>query len=132
MDFLKKYLQEIKISGTELKGRALENLLNAIKNQLTNKNKKLANITIKHEPNGHGGIGAPDFQILDGGLRLGYIENKRDADLDSIAKDKQIKKYLKLNNNIMLTDYLHFYLIRGTNSETLGGGGKRIWDKRVK
>lgn len=51
--------------------------------------------------------------ILNQGLVLGYIENKRvNADLDTIAQSPQIEKYLSLSNNILLTDYLRFALVR--------------------
>ena len=43
---------------------------------------------------------------------MGYIENKRvNANLDEIIKSDQIKKYLLLSDNIILTDYLRFILI---------------------
>ena len=51
--------------------------------------------------------------ILNNGLSIGYIENKRvNADLDSLTQSPQIHKYLSLSDNIMLTDYLRFCLVR--------------------
>lgn len=54
-----------------------------------------------------------------GALTLGYIENKRvNADLESLINEAnknekaQIAKYFHLSQNIILTDYLRFVLIR--------------------
>ncbi|GAA7997169.1 hypothetical protein JP0552_12210 [Helicobacter pylori] len=53
--------------------------------------------------------GQPDFRISYQGLNIGYIENKRvGTDLDRLLKSDQILKYLELNPNLMLTDYLNF------------------------
>ncbi|OEJ20165.1 DNA methyltransferase [Brachyspira hampsonii] len=106
------YLEGIKDITTEDKEHSyrasLESLLNAIKNHL-NFNK----INIKHEPNNDKeGRGAPDFLVTIDSLVLGYIENKRvNANLDEIIKSDQIKKYLLLSDNIIITDYLRFILI---------------------
>ena len=74
----------------------------------------LKSLRIIHEPkNDKEGRGAPDFLILNNGLSIGYIENKRvNADLDSLTQNPQIHKYLSLSDNIMLTDYLRFCLVR--------------------
>lgn len=114
---LKKYLESIQnISGEDKEHThrtALENLLNSIKESLTTDNKDLSNLTIKHEPNNDKeGRGAPDFMVLFQGLSIGYIENKRvNADLDLVAQSPQVEKYLKLSDNLMLTDYLRFCLV---------------------
>lgn len=106
------YLESIKditIEDKEHSYRAsLESLLNGIKNHL-NFNK----VNIKHEPNNDKeGRGAPDFLVTIDSLVLGYIENKRvNANLDEIIKSEQIKKYLLLSDNIIITDYLRFILI---------------------
>ena len=73
----------------------------------------LKSLRIIHEPkNDKEGRGAPDFLILNNGLSIGYIENKRvNADLDSLTQSPQIHKYLSLSDNIMLTDYLRFCLV---------------------
>ena len=117
-EILKTYLQaiqDIKDSDKEHTYRTpLENLLNALKECLTLQNKALQSIHIKHEPNNDKeGRGAPDFLITKDSLTLGYIENKRvNADLDSISQSPQIEKYLRLSDNLMLTDYLRFCLVR--------------------
>ncbi|WP_020004862.1 type ISP restriction/modification enzyme [Brachyspira innocens] len=106
------YLEGIKDITTEDKEHSyrasLESLLNGMKNHL-NFNK----INIKHEPNNDKeGRGAPDFLVTIDSLVLGYIENKRvNANLDEIIKSEQIKKYLLLSDNIIITDYLRFILI---------------------
>ncbi|MFP6110244.1 type ISP restriction/modification enzyme [Helicobacter pylori] len=67
---------------------------------------------IEHEPNRDKQGGQPDFRVSFQGLSIGYIENKRaGTDLRKIVeseKNKQILKYLELNPNLMLTDYLNF------------------------
>ena len=110
-EILQAYLQaikDIKASDKEHTYRTpLETLLNALKGESKA-------IHIKHEPNNDKeGRGAPDFLITKDSLTLGYIENKRvNADLDSIAQSPQIEKYLRLSDNLMLTDYLRFCLVR--------------------
>ena len=110
-EILQAYLQaikDIKASDKEHTYRTpLETLLNALKGESKS-------IYIKHEPNNDKeGRGAPDFLITKDSLTLGYIENKRvNADLDSIAQSPQIEKYLRLSDNLMLTDYLRFCLVR--------------------
>ncbi len=107
---LKEYLESIKnimSESNELTHRTfLENLLISLKE---NFNKELK---IEHEPNRDKQGGQPDFRISHQGLNIGYIENKRvGTDLRKIVeseKSKQILKYLELNPNLMLTDYLNF------------------------
>ncbi|EJB32837.1 putative adenine specific DNA methyltransferase 1 [Helicobacter pylori NQ4053] len=63
---------------------------------------------IEHEPKRERGS-QPDFRISYQGLNIGYIENKRvGTDLSQLLKSDQILKYLELNPNLMLTDYLNF------------------------
>ncbi|GAA6963881.1 hypothetical protein HpCHC41_04480 [Helicobacter pylori] len=51
----------------------------------------------------------PDFRISLQGLSIGYIENKRvGTNLREQLEKPQILKYLELNPNLMLTDYLNF------------------------
>lgn len=110
---LKAYLENIKdisINDKEHTHRtALQNLLQSIKDNQDKQNK----ISIKQEPtNDKEGRGAPDFLITKDFLTLGYIENKRvNANLDNIITSDQILKYTKLSPNIILTDYLRFYLL---------------------
>ncbi|MBH0308514.1 N-6 DNA methylase [Helicobacter pylori] len=103
---LKEYLEGIKdlTSGkNELTHRLfLHNLLNRLKDHFNKEFK------IEHEPERKQGS-QPDFRISYQGLNIGYIENKRvGTDLSQLLKSDQILKYLELNPNLMLTDYLNF------------------------
>lgn len=119
---LQTYLQEIaniNPSDKEYTYRpALKNLFDTLIEHLAIHNKALQTIHIMHEPNNDKeGRGAPDFLVQTQGLILGYIENKRvNSDLDSLAKSPQIEKYLRLSDNLMLTDYLRFCLVRKDSS----------------
>ncbi|GAA9562349.1 DNA methyltransferase [Helicobacter pylori] len=106
---LKEYLEGIKDltpKKNELTHRrSLHNLLDKLKNHFNKEFK------IEHEPERKQGS-QPDFRISFQGLNIGYIENKRvGTDLRKIVeseKSDQILKYLELNPNLMLTDYLNF------------------------
>ncbi len=103
---LKEYLESIKDltpEKNELTHRSsLQNLLNRLKD---NFNKEFK---IEHEPKKEQGS-QPDFRVSFQGLNIGYIENKRVGyDLSQLLKKDQIRKYLELNPNLMLTDYLNF------------------------
>ncbi|WRB47258.1 N-6 DNA methylase [Helicobacter pylori] len=103
---LKEYLESIKdltLESNELTHRSfLHNLLDKLKNHFNKEFK------IEHEPERKQGS-QPDFRVSYQGLNIGYIENKRvGTDLSQLLKNKQILKYLELNPNLMLTDYLNF------------------------
>ncbi|WQW20753.1 N-6 DNA methylase [Helicobacter pylori] len=103
---LKEYLESIKDLTTEkneLTHRpSLHNLLNRLKD---NFNKEFK---IEHEPKKEQGS-QPDFRVSFQGFSIGYIENKRVGEnLSQLLKKDQIRKYLELNPNLMLTDYLNF------------------------
>ncbi|GAA9793607.1 hypothetical protein VN0372_02270 [Helicobacter pylori] len=103
---LKEYLESIKDLTTEkneLTHRpSLYNLLNRLKDYFNKEFK------IEHEPKKEQGS-QPDFRVSFQGLNIGYIENKRvGANLSQLLKSDQIRKYLELNPNLMLTDYLNF------------------------
>ncbi|GAA8735860.1 DNA methyltransferase [Helicobacter pylori] len=103
---LKEYLESIKdltIGEYELTHRSsLENLLNRLKDHFNKEFK------IEHEPKREQGS-QPDFRVSFQGLNIGYIENKRaGVNLSQLLKSDQILKYLELNPNLMLTDYLNF------------------------
>ncbi|MGL2909252.1 N-6 DNA methylase [Helicobacter pylori] len=104
---LKEYLEGIKDITPESNElahrRSLHNLLDSLKD---NFNKEFK---IEHEPNRDKQGGQPDFRISFQGLNIGYIENKRvGTNLSQLLKSDQILKYLELNPNLMLTDYLNF------------------------
>ncbi len=103
---LKEYLESIKDltpEKNELTHRTfLENLLNGLKDHFNKEFK------IEHEPKKEQGS-QPDFRISFQGLNIGYIENKRVGEnLSQLLKSDQIRKYLELNPNLILTDYLKF------------------------
>ncbi|WP_434671393.1 N-6 DNA methylase [Helicobacter pylori] len=106
---LKEYLESIKDltpESNELTHRpSLYNLLKGLKDDFNKEFK------IEHEPKRDQGS-QPDFRVSFQGLNIGYIENKRvGTDLRKIVeseKSDQILKYLELNPNLMLTDYLNF------------------------
>ncbi|MGN8535349.1 N-6 DNA methylase, partial [Helicobacter pylori] len=103
---LKEYLESIKDltpEKNELTHRlSLHNLLNRLKDHFNKEFK------IEHEPKKEQGS-QPDFRVSFQGLNIGYIENKRAGiNLRQLLKSDQIRKYLELNPNLMLTDYLNF------------------------
>uniref|UniRef100_UPI000EB3E657 N-6 DNA methylase n=1 Tax=Helicobacter pylori TaxID=210 RepID=UPI000EB3E657 len=116
---LKEYLESIKDltpEKNELTHRpSLYNLLDGLKK---NFNKEFK---IEHEPKKDKQGGQPDFRISYQGLNIGYIENKRvGTNLSQLLKNKQILKYLELNPNLMLTDYLNFMWVgKDENNEPL-------------
>ncbi|MGL2896339.1 type ISP restriction/modification enzyme, partial [Helicobacter pylori] len=116
---LKEYLESIKDltpEKNELTHRAfLENLLISLKE---NFNKEFK---IEHEPKKDKQGGQPDFRVSFQGLNIGYIENKRvGTDLSQLLKSDQVLKYLELNPNLMLTDYLKFVWVgKDENNEPL-------------
>ncbi|WQU02999.1 N-6 DNA methylase [Helicobacter pylori] len=103
---LKEYLEGIKDitpESNELTHRAfLQILLKGLKDDFNKEFK------IEHEPKRER-ESQPDFRISYQGLNIGYIENKRvGTNLSQLLKSDQILKYLELNPNLILTDYLNF------------------------
>lgn len=107
---LKEYLEGIKDITPEKNEHThsafLQILLTSLKENFNTEFK------IEHEPNRDKQGGQPDFRISYQGLNIGYIENKRvgtiGTKLNQLLKSDQILKYLELNPNLMLTDYLNF------------------------
>ncbi|WP_240709600.1 N-6 DNA methylase [Helicobacter pylori] len=103
---LKEYLEGIKDltpEKNELTHRpSLYNLLKGLKDHFNKEYK------IEHEPEREQ-KSQPDFRISYQGLSIGYIENKKvGTNLREQLEKPQILKYLELNPNLMLTDYLNF------------------------
>ncbi|MFL1971381.1 type ISP restriction/modification enzyme [Helicobacter pylori] len=115
---LKEYLEKIKDitpEKNELTHRPfLHNLLDKLKNHFNKEFK------IEHEPKRERGS-QPDFCVSFQGLNIGYIENKKVGfDLNQLLEEKQILKYLELNPNLMLTNYLDFVWVgKDENNEPL-------------
>ncbi|WP_127984839.1 type ISP restriction/modification enzyme [Helicobacter pylori] len=104
---LKEYLEGIKDltpEKNELTHRLfLHNLLDKLKNHFNKEFK------IEHEPKKDKQGSQPDFRVSYQGLNIGYIENKKvGTNLSQLLKSDQVLKYLELNPNLMLTDYLNF------------------------
>ncbi|MGN8461436.1 N-6 DNA methylase, partial [Helicobacter pylori] len=104
---LKEYLESIRdltLEKNEHTHRSfLQILLTSLKENFNTEFK------IEHEPNRDKQGGQPDFRISYQGLNIGYIEIKRvGTNLRQLLKSDQILKYLELNPNLMLTDYLNF------------------------
>ncbi|WRD19852.1 N-6 DNA methylase [Helicobacter pylori] len=114
---LKEYLESIKDltpEKNELTHRLfLHNLLDKLKNHFNKEFK------IEHEPK-RDQRSQPDFRVSYQGLNIGYIENKRaGTNLSQLLKSDQILKYLELNPNLMLTDYLNFMWVgKDENNES--------------
>ncbi|GAA7294441.1 DNA methyltransferase [Helicobacter pylori] len=103
---LKEYLESIKDitdKKNELTHRpSLYNLLKGLKDHFNKEYK------IEHEPEREQ-KSQPDFRVSLQGLSIGYIENKKvGTNLREQLEKPQILKYLELNPNLMLTDYLNF------------------------
>ena len=127
MQILQAYLEsikDIKESDNEHTYRTpLENLLNALKNELYKDNRtQLKGIKIYQEKSEvKKALGTPDFRVFSTDLMLGLVENKRVSKsdktlqelIDKANKDEnaQIARYLRLCNNLILTDYLRFWRV---------------------
>jgi len=72
------------------------------------------------EPRRTIGLGAPDFKAFYGSRKVGFIETKDlGENLDKILETDQIEKYIGGIDNLLLTNYLRFILIRK---------GRRVYD----
>ena len=69
---------------------------------------------VRHEPRGDkDGGGRPDFMVKRYARVVGYVENKQiDDSLDKLIRSDQVKKYQKLSENLLLTDYLEFVWLK--------------------
>ncbi len=87
---------------------ALERLLNEAAQSADTR------LAIQHEPKrDKGGGGSPDYMVKRDARIVGYVEVKTiDEALSKILRSDQIKKYQKLSDNLLLTDYLEFIWLR--------------------
>ena len=104
-----KYFDDLRRLGADQTEHAyrtaFQNFLEAVKGD--------DNIHIIHEPKREKGFGAPDFRIERNGAIIGYIETKKfGANLNKALKTKQLARYLTLCNNLILTNYNEFILIK--------------------
>jgi hypothetical protein len=69
---------------------------------------------VRHEPRGDkDGGGRPDFMVKRDARVVGYVENKQiDDSLDKLIRSDQVKKYQRLSENLLLTDYLDFVWLK--------------------
>lgn len=59
-------------------------------------------------------VGAPDFKAFNKNVKVGYIETKDlGINLDEELKSEQIQRYRNSVDNIVLTNYTRFILLRG-------------------
>ena len=73
-------------------------------------------IRLVQEPKRARELGAPDFKAFYRNRKVGYIETKNiDENLDKIFESEQLKKYIEGIDNIILTNYARFILIRKGN-----------------
>lgn len=72
-------------------------------------------LRIQHEPKrDRGGGGSPDYMVKRDARIVGYVEVKTiDEALSKVLRSDQIKKYQKLSDNLILTDYLEFIWLKG-------------------
>jgi type I restriction-modification system DNA methylase subunit len=69
------------------------------------------------EPRRTEGVGAPDFKVYRKKVKIGYIETKDlGKNLDEELKSEQIRKYKASIDNIILTDYSRFILIKANET----------------
>ena len=104
------------LTGTPLEAKtehtdraALERLLNEAANALE------PQLRIQHEPKGDRLGGRPDYMVRRDARISGYVEVKSvDAPLERVRRSAQVKKYQTLSGNILLTDYLEFVWLNGS------------------
>jgi len=74
-----------------------------------------SNYNLIQEPKRTKGLGAPDFKAFFGPRKVGFIETKDlGENLDKVLESDQLKKYIESINNLVVTDYIRFILIRNS------------------
>ena len=104
-----KYLTEVR--STYLQGDYTEGTL---RTPFENFIKSFSpSIRLIQEPKRVKKLGAPDFKAFYRARKVGFIETKDlDKNLDKELESEQLKKYIGSINNIILTNYSRFILIR--------------------
>lgn len=81
-----------------------------LENLITSLNKEY---NVIQEPKRTAGVGAPDFKAFRRNIKIGFIETKElTRNLDDELKSQQIEKYSSSIDNLILTNYIRFILIR--------------------
>jgi predicted helicase len=108
-----QYLDELKkIDIAQATEHSLRSLLESLLKDLAQEVNK--DISVLQEPKRQGKFGTPDFKISNTTGIIGYCETKKIGEnLAEILKTPQIKKYLALNSNLLVTDYLTFIWLKG-------------------
>ena len=71
------------------------------------------NIALIQEPKRKQKLGAPDFKAFYRSNKVGFIETKDlDKDLDNVLESEQIEKYAGSIDNLIVTNYTRFILLR--------------------
>lgn len=89
--------------------------LEALLNDTLNELRLAKDYRVVHEGKRVGSFGTPDFRVLEKASEapIGYVENKEiGTNMDAVLKSDQIKKYITLSGNLLVTDYLEFVLIQ--------------------
>lgn len=82
----------------------------AIENLIKNLN---PDFNLIHEPKRVTDLGAPDYKAFLGSANVGYIETKNlGVNLDNALESEQLRKYIESIDNLILTNYARFILIR--------------------
>ena len=85
-----------------------------LENLITSLNKEYS---VTQEPKRTAGVGAPDFKAFRRNIKVGFIETKElTRNLDEELKSQQIEKYSNSIDNLILTNYIRFILIRANGS----------------
>lgn len=101
------------IQNTYLSQEAREVSYRTSLENLLNESKPSSKIQVIHEGKREGKFGIPDFKIKQNEGIIGYIETKIIGEnLDKILLSEQIKKYILLSDNILLTNYLEWIWIQ--------------------
>ncbi len=107
-------IQNDYLADTESSEHTFRTYFQVMLQNFADENHKKRKLNIKHEPTDQDGKGRPDFKVTTKEqLTIGLIETKKiGEDLKKILKSDQLQRYGQLSENIILTDYIHFWLIK--------------------